>query len=361
MPDKIITRKSEVRPKRTCIGLINRLSLSSVIFNNKLGVILVTGGTGFLGSTVLKHLIDGGESIVAIKRATSIIPDHLKSSSLIQWVDADITDYFALEDIFPTIKQVYHCAAKISNHQEDAQEMFQTNIEGTKHIVNLSLLYQVRLVHVSSIAALGTNKLGLPVKETDKWEYNRKTSNYTLAKYDSEMEVWRGIVEGLDAVIVNPSIIMGVGPGENGSRSIFEVVKKGNKIYPLGSVGIVDVDDVAQIMIKLMNSHISGERFILNSENISNQALLTKISDYMQKPRPSIAANRMLLSMAWRLSKLASYINGKRPTLTKDAARAANKKLEYDNSKITKTLGVTFKPVDTTLKEVVETYYSKTI
>src|SRR5690606_81816 len=345
----------------SCIGLFNRLSLNSAIFNNKFNVLLVTGGTGFLASTVLKHLIDNGESIVALKRPTSIIPDHLKSSSLIQWVDADITDYFALEDIFPTIQQVYHCAAKISYHKEDATAMFQTNIEGTKHIVNLSLLYQARLVHVSSIAALGTNKLGLPIKESDKWEYNRKISNYSLAKYESEMEVWRGIVEGLDAVIVNPSIIMGVGPGENGSRTIFDMVKKGNKIYPLGSVGIVDVDDVAQIMIKLMNSDITGERFILNAENISNQDLLSKISDYMQKPRPSIAASRVVLSMAWRLSKVASFLNGKRPALTKETARAANKKLEYDNSKITKALGVSFKPLDNTLKEVIDTYYTKTI
>lgn len=321
-------------------------------------MILVTGGTGFLGSTILQQLIDEGHSVVATKRSSSIIPDHLKASSLIQWVDADITDYFALEELVAQSRQVYHCAAVISYHKADAASMFRTNIEGTKHIVNLCLLYSKRLVHVSSIAALGSNKKGLPVKESDKWEHNPRLSNYSLAKYDSEMEVWRGIAEGLDAVIVNPSVIMGVGSGEKGSRSIFELVNKGNKVYPSGSVGIVDVQDVARIMRELMNSSITGQRFILNSENISNRELLARISQRMNKPEPTIKASSILLSLGWRLSKALSLLNGKKPILTKETARAASSKLAYDNSKIVKALGVTFKPVDQILEEVCQAYYA---
>ncbi len=322
-------------------------------------MILVTGGTGFLGSTLLQYLIDDGHSVIALKRTSSIIPDHLKSSSLIQWADAEITDYFALEDIIPKVDHVYHCAAKISYQKEDAKEVVQTNVEGTKHIVNLCLQYNKRLLHVSSIAALGFSKKGLPVTEEDKWEFNPKLSKYSLAKYESEMEVWRGIAEGLDAVIVNPSVIMGIGWGEKGSRAIFDLVEKGNKIYPLGSVGIVDVSDVAKIMIELMNSDISAERFILNAENISNQDLLTKISELMNKPAPSIKATPMLLSVAWRLSKVASVFNGKRPAITAETVRAANSKLQYDNSKIKEKLGYKFKPLEQTLKDVCYAYYVK--
>jgi len=320
-------------------------------------VILVTGGTGFLGSTLLQYLIDEGRSVIALKRTSSTIPDPLKSSSLIQWVDADITDYFALEEFVCKAEQVYHCAAKISYQKEDATEVLRTNIEGTKNIVNLCLEHQKRLLHVSSIAALGINKKGLPVTEKDKWEHQPKISKYSLAKYESEMEVWRGIAEGLDAVIVNPSVIMGIGWSEKGSRAIFNLVNKGNKIYPLGSVGIVDVSDVAKIMILLMNSNITGERFILNTENISNQELLTKISVLMDKPAPTIKATPMLLSIAWRAAKLASIFNGKKPAITAESARAANSKLEYDNSKVRERLGYTFKPLDQTLKEVCDAYY----
>jgi len=322
-------------------------------------VILVTGGTGFLGSTLLQYLIDDGHSVIALKRTSSVIPDPLKSSSLIQWVDAEITDYFSLEEIIPKVDQVYHCAAKVSYQKEDAAEIIKTNVEGTKHIVNLCLEHQKRLLHVSSIAALGFSKKGLAVTEKDKWEYNPKISKYSLAKHESEMEVWRGIAEGLDAVIVNPSVIMGIGWGEKGSRAIFNLVNKGNKIYPLGSVGIVDVSDVAKIMIQLMNSDITSERYILNAENISNQDLLTKISGYLQKPAPHIKATPLMLSLAWRLSKIGSLLSGKKPTLTAESARAANSKLQYDNSKIREKLGYTFKPLDQTLKEVCEAYYIK--
>ncbi len=320
-------------------------------------MILVTGGTGFLGSTLLQNLIDTGQSVIAIKRNSSHIPEQLKSSSLIQWVDAEITDYFALAEIFPQINQVYHCAAKVSYQKEDAAEMFKTNIEGTKHIVNLCIKHGARLVQVSSIAALGTNKLGLPVKETDKWETLGKISNYSKSKYESEMEVWRGIEEGLNAVIINPSVIMGVGFVRTGSRKIFDLVQKGNKIYTTGSVGIVDVQDVVHIMIQLMNSQIRSERFIVNAENISNKDLLVKISQLMKKPEPKIQASAALLSIAWRLSKLVSLINGKKPTITQENAQAANTKLMFDNSKIIHTLGVSFKSIDEILSEVCKTYY----
>ena len=214
-------------------------------------------------------------------------------------------------------------------------------------------------MHVSSIAALGFSKKGLPVTEKDKWEYSPKLSKYSIAKYESEMQVWRGIAEGLDAVIVNPSIIMGLGWGQKGSRAIFDLVEKGNKLYPLGSVGIVDVSDVVRIMIDLMKSDVTAERYILNAQNISNQELLTKISELMNKPAPSIKATPMMLSIAWRLSKVVSLFNGKKPAITAESAKAANSKLHYDNSKIKAKLGYTFKPLEQTLAEVCHAYYIK--
>lgn len=233
------------------------------------------------------------------------------------------------------------------------------NIEGTSHIVNLCLEHGVRLVHVSSIAAIGINKQGAPANEDDKWIFDPKASSYSLAKYRAEMEVWRGIMEGLDAVIVNPSVIMGTGAGKIASNALFDVVKKGLKIYPPGSVGIVDAEDVAKIMIMLMNrKSISGERFILNSDNLTNKELLDKIAELMNSPKPTIAANRTLLSIGWRLSKALSLLTGKKPVLTKESARAAIRKLQFDNSKITSTIGYKFKPVDETLQRVYDTYYA---
>ena len=120
-------------------------------------MILVTGGTGFLGSTLIKLLIDDGKAVLATKREHSVIPDYLKGSSLIEWVDADVTNYFALADLFERVSQVYHCAAMVSYQPTAATQMHRTNIEGTQNVVNLCVEHKLRLVHVSSIAALGGN------------------------------------------------------------------------------------------------------------------------------------------------------------------------------------------------------------
>lgn len=320
-------------------------------------MILVTGGTGFLGSTVIKRLVEKGNAVIALKRETSIIPESLKASSLIEWVDADITDYFALSDIFERVTQVYHCAAKISYQKDDAEHMLHVNVEGTRHIVNLSLEHGARLLHVSSIAALGSNKLGRPVDEKDKWEYDIHMSNYSLSKYKSELEVWRGITEGLDAVIINPSVIMGASNTKSGSAVIFNLVHKGIKIYPPGSVGIVDVDDVAEIMLLLMDKkEITAERYVLNSENISNKQLLEQIASLLGKKAPTIAAKPFMLQIAWRAAKLIALVKGGRPALTEESARASAEKLMYSNDKIAKELNYSFKPLHKTLREIADTY-----
>jgi nucleoside-diphosphate-sugar epimerase len=325
-------------------------------------VILVTGGTGFLGSTLIKLLIDDGKAVLATKRSSSQVPDILKGSSLVEWIDADVTDYFALADILAKTQKVYHCAAMVSYQPADATQMQKVNIEGTRHIVNLCLEYGVRLVHVSSIAALGQSKQNQAVSETDKWEYSKTMSSYSLSKYKSELEVWRGINEGLDAVIVNPSLIMGLGSYKKGSGAIFEIIHKGIRIYPPGSVGIVDVRDVANVMIALMErKDISGERFILNSENITHKDLMQRIAKLLDKKAPSIAANKTMLSIGWRIAKAVALIKGKKPALTRDSTRAAQEKLAYSNQKIRDILHYQFRPVDNTLQEIVTTYYNNNI
>lgn len=316
-------------------------------------MILVTGGTGFLGARLIKLLIDDGIALIATKRESSIIPASLKSSSLIQWVDADITDYFALADLFPGITKVYHCAALVSYQKADKVKMLHTNIEGTKHLVNLCIEYNARLLHVSSIAALGVSKKGELVDENSKWDSGLKHSNYSLSKYESEMEVWRGVAEGLNAVIINPSLIMGSGTEGKGSGAIFSTINKGLSFYPLGSVGIVDVEDVAKISIILMNNtEIAGERFVLNSENISHKKLTEQIALLLNKKAPKTKASAFMLNVAWRFAKISSFFTGKTPALTKETAQAASLRLAYSNKKIAGKINYRFKPVEKTLTEM---------
>jgi dihydroflavonol-4-reductase len=250
---------------------IKYLFLSAYIneLSKKNDMILVTGATGFLGAELITQLTAQNLKVRALKRTTSSIPDLLKENKLVEWFVADINEPESLEDAFENVTQVYHCAAFISFDPKDKAKLLRINIEGTSNIVNLCADHQARLVHVSSIAALGNAKKGEQITEKDFWEYDSKVHAYAISKYEGEMEVWRGIAEGLDAVIVNPAVIIGRNAGFEGSGAIFKLVKEGLKFYTDGATGIVDVEDVAKAMILLMNSEVSAERYTLSADNLN--------------------------------------------------------------------------------------------
>jgi len=317
-------------------------------------VILVTGGTGFLGSTLIRQLVDAGHRVRATKRASSTIPETLSAlGSAIEWVDADITDYFALSDASLGVSELYHCAAMVSYRAADKAAMMRTNVEGTAHIVNIALEQGIRLLHVSSITALGDPKPGQDTTEEDWWEYDPLKSGYSIAKYAAEMEVWRGVAEGLDAVIVNPSLIIGPAAGNKGSGSVFWLVHRGLKFYATGSVGLVDVEDVAKAMVMLMaDRSISGERFIVSHENKTHQALLTEYSRLIDRPPPRMKATPAMLGLARRGAWVASLFSGKPPLLTKESVRATCRKLRFSNRKLKAAIGLEFTPLEHTLRAI---------
>ncbi|WP_028295291.1 NAD-dependent epimerase/dehydratase family protein [Olivibacter sitiensis] len=316
-------------------------------------MILVTGGTGFLGSTLIRQLLTSGKKVRATKRPTSQIPADLSKHPQMEWVDAALNNYFELQDAFSGATQVYHCAAFVSLDPQDRQQLLETNVEGTAHVANLALENGVRLLHVSSIAAIGEPAPNKQLAtENDIWEFNGKQSSYAISKYEAEMEVWRSMEEGLDAVIINPSVIIGAHAGESGSGALFYTVKRGLPYYPTGSIGVVDVEDVATIAIALMESDISHERFILNAENLSYQSLFQKTAQYLGVQAPTKKLSNTVLQLTWRAAKLASIFNGKRAKLTKDTVRSAQKKQAYSNEKIRKLLDFHFKPIDHSLQDI---------
>lgn len=316
-------------------------------------MILVTGGTGFIGSMLIRQLLAAGRKVRATKRRGSAIPSGLADHPGLQWADADITDYFALEDAFAGVSQVYHCAAMISNHPDDRKQLMKANVEGTAHVVTLCRQHDARLLHVSSIAAIGPPRDGTESTEKDLWKNDGHQSAYSVSKYLAEMEVWQGIAEGLRAVIVNPSLVIGSSAGKTGTGALFSLLQNGFNFYPPGSVGLVDVEDVARAMILLMEQEdIQAERFIVSHENWSYQDLFTRFSVYLNRQPPRRALNRFVLGLAWRLSRLLAFFTGKRPSITRESARASRKKLAYNNNKIRQQTGMVFKPIDTTLQEI---------
>jgi dihydroflavonol-4-reductase len=245
------------------------------------------------------------------------------------------------------ITHVYHCAAIISFEPKDKYRLRKINVEGTANVVNACLDAGVqKLVHVSSVSALGRIRNGGIVNE--QMNLNEETNNsvYGKSKYLGELEVWRGIGEGLQALIVNPSIILGGDSWENGSAAIFKTAYNEFKWYTEGITGFVGVSDVASAMILLMNSKISGQRLILSAENLSYKEIFTLIAKCFGKKPPPKKISPFMAEIIWRLEAVKAGFTGKKHLLTKETVRTALASVYYDNSKILNELpGFNFTPV----------------
>jgi nucleoside-diphosphate-sugar epimerase len=323
------------------------------------GKILVTGGTGFIGSYIIKELIGKGYSVRAIHRSNKLpflIPAEVYNK--VEWVNGDVLDIVSLDDAMHGIDAVIHSAAVISFFKKERKQMYQVNVEGTANVVNLALDHGMkRLVHVSSISAIGRTMDGEHVSEEKKWTNSKLNTHYGISKYKSEMEVWRGMGEGLSAVIINPSTVLGYGDWHNGSCAIFKNVYNEFPWYTKGINGFVDVEDVARVAVLLMESRISEERFIVSGENKEFRKLFDTIADGFGKKHPDRNANPLLGGVAWRMEKLKSLLTGKKPLLTKETAKIAQSKTYWSNEKILKALpGFSFMPMDKSIQAACQKY-----
>ena len=293
--------------------------------------ILVTGAAGLLGSELVSQLLEKNYRVTAISHSTSINRTHRNLTTQ----QCDILDTTALEEAMQGITHVYHCAAIISFEPKDKYRLLKINVEGTANIVNACLDAGVqKLVHVSSVAALGRIRNGEVVNEQMNWTEETSNSVYGKSKYLGELEVWRGIGEGLQALIVNPSIILGGNTWDNGSAALFKTFYNEFKWYTEGITGFVDVSDVARAMILLMNSEISTQRFILSAENLSYKEIFYAIAKGFGKKPPQKKVSSLMGELIWRLESIKAGITGKKHLLTKETARTAQASVYFDNHKI---------------------------
>lgn len=333
-------------------------------------MILVTGGTGLVGSHLLFKLVSEGEKVRAIYRRKQKL-EHVKNVfayfsnspdaifDAIEWVEADITDIPAMEIAFDGVDFVYHCAALVSFEPDKYNILKKINIEGTANIVNLCLAYHVKkLCYVSSVAALGAPKPSEKfIDESTQWNKELDNSVYAITKYGAEIEVWRGVQEGLNAVIVNPGIIIGAGFwNDGGSGSLFKQVYKGMSHYTTGTSGFVDIWDVVNVMTLLMKSDLKNEKFVLVSENLTFQKFFTMVANEINVNPPKKEAKSWLLSIAWRLDWLRFKLLGKRRKLSKQMAETAVTKRFFSSEKIKNQMGFEFKAMDVSIAETAELF-----
>ncbi|SFG92786.1 NAD-dependent epimerase/dehydratase family protein [Pontibacter chinhatensis] len=306
-------------------------------------MVFVTGGSGLIGSFLIPELLRRGYQVKALYRGS--VP-AVAGADQVQWVEGDILDPALLRAELVDVRYVFHSAGLISYAPQDEELLKQVNIEGTANIVDACLeAGSIKLCHVSSIAAIGRPKEKENLTEKAKWDPAEKTSAYASSKYFGELEVWRGVAEGLDAVIVNPSIILGPADWNRSSTQLFRYVYRERPFYTAGEANFVDVRDVVEAMLQLTFSGISGERFILNSERLSYKAFFEMVARCFSKKAPGVKVPGPLAEVVWRLEHARAWLTGSRPLITKDTARVSRKTHFFNSDKIQKAIGLQFRPV----------------
>ena len=334
-------------------------------------MILVTGGTGLVGSHLLYHLLLKNDSVKAIHQQTSDLlavkkvfryytTDVEVLYNKIVWVEANLNNIPELEIAFKDITYVYHCAAFVSFDTKDYKKMRRINIAGTTNIVNQCILNSVKkLCFVSSVATLEKDIKKDVIDESENWDNTKDKSGYAITKYGAEKEVWRASQEGIDMIIVNPGVILGSGFWNKGSSALFSKIKNGFPFYTEGVTGFVDVIDVVQIMQKLMLSEVKNERFILVSENISFKDLFFQIADALDVKRPKMKVSKIWSEIIWRLDKVKSTILRSPALITKYSSRSSQSKNIYSSNKIKSVMDIQFNKIDQTILRVCKDLISK--
>jgi dihydroflavonol-4-reductase len=320
-------------------------------------MIAVTGANGLLGSYIVRQLYEAKTPFIALKRKnsdTSLLNDI---NEYITWRDTDILNPISLKEILADVTGVIHTAAFVSFNPRKAKTVFEINTIGTQNLINACLATNVkRVLHVSSVAALGRQKGQTYLNEDNKWTESALNSNYAKSKYNAELEIFRGQEEGLSTVIVNPSVILGFSDWNKSSAQLFKYIWKQHPFYIDGTLNYVDVRDVADASLKLFNSSIEGERFILSTGKLPFKIFFDKVAENFNKKGPWLKVNSSFAKIFANLESIRTLFTGNEPLITPETARLTNAFFEYDNQKVKKALNFEFKSIDETLKWCCEHY-----
>ena len=271
---------------------------------------------------------------------------------LLEWVEGDMLDYALLQEYTREVDTIIHAAAFVSFNPADHFPMKKVNVIGTRNLVNAALHNHVKnIAYISSVAALENALEGALTHENIPWLASAEDSGYAKSKYEAELEIWKGIAEGLKAYMVHPSVIIGPGLWNKGSGEFFSLINKGFPFYPGGVTGFVDVRDVSNILLKLMDKDICNEKFIVSAENLSYKEFFNLISQHLGVKPPKWEVKPWMGEIAWRLQKVLAWLSGSSPSITKETVRSGNRTTRFDNSKIGNRLNFKFIPIDQSIKE----------
>lgn len=315
-------------------------------------MVLVTGASGFLGGALVRQLVADGVAVRIIKRSHSDISHLDDIRDKIDISEGDVLDIPSLEIAMEGVDCIYHSAAVIGYDASYYDAMYKCNIEGTANVVNTALYKGVRrILHVSSIAAIGGKPEEL-ITENTKWEKNQWTTHYGITKMLAEREIWRGIQEGLEGVIVNPGIIIGTSHNQNKAtmRVFKQIASRKMPFYTNGTNGFIDVRDVVNCSIQLMNGPFQADRYILIAENRTFKSYFEAIARQLQVPAPRFALNKCIGFAAAAADRFASWlVPSRKRGISSENLKVSLETFRYSNDKIKQALNYQFTPLEDTI------------
>lgn len=314
-------------------------------------MVLVTGANGLIGSFICRKLLAEGYKIKALKREHSDLKLLEDIQHHITWVTGDLLQVGEIKEYLLGIEQVIHCAAVVSFDSKHEDLMRRVNVESTANLINTSLQMGVkRFLHVSSIASVGKDKLSNISTEETQWIEGEKNTAYARSKHQSELEVWRGWAEGLNTVIINPSLVLGPGVWEKSSTQVFKYIWEENRFYTEGKVNYVDVRDVAEVAVRLLGSELRGERFIVNAGSVTYKELFDTIAREFDKRPPSIRVKGLMIKLAIMMDKVRTLLTSGSPLVTDELEQVSKNQHTYDNAKIKQALDMEFADFESTVR-----------
>ena len=328
-------------------------------------MILVTGGTGLVGSHLLLDLYKQGKKVRAVYRDKS----RINSNSIlvqipdgyIDWIACDLSNTAQYDVLLDGVDTIIHCAAMVSFNPKNKQKMFDNNIGITTNLVNSALQKtDLKFIHLSSISVMenGYNSQKA-IDENDHWTTDKNKSNYAISKHRSEMEVWRGIEEGLDAVIFNPTMILGEGNWNETSTRLVKTVANGLKFYSPGSNGYVDVHDVVKAISYAIDNKTPSKRYVVNGINLSFKSFFEQMAQALNVEAPTICPPRWLSEIGWRILAIVTKITGEEPFITKETTESAYSNKSFNGQLLHKELGIEYTPFTQTLNKIALAYKKK--
>lgn len=323
--------------------------------------VLITGATGFVGDHLIRFLItqEPEWEIIALFNHRSPIYHHPN----ISWQKVDLFDIFAVETIVKEIDYVFHCAALVSFDLKQGAKLIAQNIAITKNLVNACLEHDIKkFIHISSVAALGRNldQKGVLITEENQWIPGKQNSNYAKSKYQSELEVWRGMEEGLKAIIISPSLILGENHWEHSSGKLIPIIYNEFPWFTKGINAWVDIKDVVNIAHLLCLSDISNERYIVCEGNYSFKEIFTEFAIAMDRKPPYKLARPWMTEILWRLKTFQARVTRTEPTITKETARTATSEYLYSNQKLLTDLqNFSYTPMKQTIQRISKQYLNQ--